>query len=169
MLAKVRPTTAIATGSALADAELTKAGEQLGPSGGTDIVDVNVAEGDETAVDDVVSTSEESEDESEPEHDATESAIDSVIGRWNPIVGLDSQTAVVFARHSISRMLHVAADEYAEKFMCGRELNPVYFKLSEKPKMFHPMCAQCLKTLQKHAKTAKQTSKRRGKFQGCRT
>ena len=168
LITRLKPTVEISTGDVLADAGLKKAGEQLGPLGER-LVDVNLAEDGEAAVDDIVSTSEESEDESEPEHDATESAIDSVIGRWNPVVGLDSQTAVVFVRHSISRMLHVAADEYAEKFMCGRELNPVYFKLSEKPKVFHPMCAQCLKTLQKHAKTAKQTSKRRGKSQGCCT
>ena len=168
LITRLKPTVEISTGNVLADAGLRKAGEQLGPLGER-IVDVNLAEDGEAAVDDIVSTSEESEDESEPEHDATESAIDSVIGRWNPVVGLDSQTAVVFVRHSISRMLHVAADEYAEKFMCGRELNPVYFKLSEKPKVFHPMCAQCLKTLQKHAKTATQTSKRRGKSQGCCT
>ncbi len=119
--------------------------------------------GDDSAVEELPSSSEESKDESEPEHDALESAIDTVIGRWSPVVNLDSDSTVVFIRHSISRMLHVAADETFDKFMCGRELSPVYVKLDSKPKVFHPMCTQCLKTLQKHAKTVKQTSKRREK------
>ena len=79
-------------------------------------------------------------------------------------MSLDSDSPVVFIRHSISRMLHVAADETLDNFMCGRELSPLYVKLDSKPKVFNPMCTQCLlKTLQKHAKTVKQTSKRREK------
>ena len=65
-------------------------------------------------------------------------------------------TILQLCRHSISRMLHVAADEYTARFMCGRDLSSVYFKLDAKPKVFHPMCAQCLKVLHKHAKTVKQ-------------
>ena len=119
--------------------------------------------GNEAAVEELLSSSEESNDESEPEHDALESAIETVIGRWSPMVSLDSDSSVVFARHSLSRMLHVAADETLDRFMCGRELSPLYVKLDSKPKVFHPMCTQCLKTLQKHAKTVKRTSKRREK------
>ena len=93
-----------------------------------------------------------------------ESAIETVIGRWSPSVSVASDSSVVFARHSLSRMLHVAADETLDRFMCGRELSPLYVTLDSKPKVFHPMCTQCLKTLQKkHAKTVKQTSKRREK------
>ena len=86
--------------------------------------------GDDSAVEELLSSSEESKDESEPEHDAVESAIDTVIGRWSPLVSLDSDSPVVFIRHSISRMLHVAADETLDRFMCGRELSPLYVKSS---------------------------------------
>ena len=151
MLLKSKPSAAVSSASGLAKSELQRTDERVEPAV-VQSVEVNPVDEDEAALDDIVSSSEESEDESEPEHDATESAIEAVIGRWSPVVGLDSQSAVVFVRHSLSRMLHVAADEYADKFMCGRELNPAYYKLSERPKVFHPMCAQCLKTLQKHAK-----------------
>ena len=40
--------------------------------------------GDDSAVEELLSSSKESKDESEPEHDALESAIDTVIGRWSP-------------------------------------------------------------------------------------
>ena len=102
------------------------------------------------------SESEESCDESEPDHDDTETAIATVVGRWRPIDDMDADSTAVYVRHSISRMLHVAADEYTDRFMCGRDLSSVYFKLDAKPKVFHPMCAQCLKVLHKHAKTVKQ-------------
>ena len=45
-------------------------------------------------------------------------------------MSLDSDSPVVFIRHSISRMLHVAADETLDRFMCGRELSPLYVKSS---------------------------------------
>lgn len=102
-------------------------------------------------------SSEDSNDESEPDHDAIEDAIASVVGRWCPVSEVFDESSVVYVRHSLSRMIHVAADEYSEKFMCGRELSGVYFKLTRKPEVFHPMCAQCLKSLQKHAKSVKQT------------
>ena len=105
------------------------------------------------------SDSEESCDESEPDHDDTETAIAAVVGRWRPIDDMDAESTAVYVRHSISRMLHVAADEYTDRFMCGRDLSPVYFKLDAKPKVFHPMCAQCLRVLHKHAKTVKQAVK----------
>ena len=82
------------------------------------------------------------------------------MGRWHPIDGLNDDSAVVFVRHSISPMLHISADEYSDKFMCGRDLSAVYFKLDAKPKVFHPMCAQCLRVLHKHAKTVKQAAGR---------
>ena len=78
------------------------------------------------------------------------------MGRWRPIDDVADNSTAVYVRHSISRMLHVSADEYTDRFMCGRDLSSVYFKLDAKPTVFHPMCAQCLKVLHKHAKTVRQ-------------
>ena len=101
---------------------------------------VELLEIDDDAISDF-SESEESCDESEPDHDDTEDAIAAVVGRWRPIGDVDDNSTAVYVRHSISRMLHVAADEYADRFMCGRDLSSVSFKLDAKPKVFHPMCA----------------------------
>ena len=114
-----------------------------GASGSADTGDhqVELLEISDDAISDF-SESEESCDESEPDHDDTEAAIATVVGRWRPIDDMHANSTAVYVRHSISRMLHVAADEYTDRFMCGRDLSSVYFKLDAKPKVFHHSCLE---------------------------
>ena len=66
---------------------------------------VELQEIDDDAISDF-SESEESCDESEPDHDDTEAAIAAVVGRWRPIGDVDDNSTAVYVRHSTSRMLH---------------------------------------------------------------
>ena len=75
------------------------------------------------------SSSEGSEDEEDPEHEQFEKAQDHVM---QPFAGnfddskLDGMT---FFRHPVSRVTHITADESANLFKCGRDINRVYINL----------------------------------------
>ena len=97
------------------------------------------------------SDSEDSQDEEDAYvgHQATENAVDHVVGAWNELaglvdVGLD-ETSELF-RNKFTRYIHVVSDEAGNKFRCGRDINDKYVQMDVKPKFMSPQCSQCFRT-----------------------
>ena len=100
------------------------------------------------------SSSEGSEDEEAPDHLQLEEALEQVMDRWDQKLGPGQSDSLVFFRHLTSRILHWSADEYADKFVCGRDPGNSYLKLDSRPKVFHPACKQCQAKFQAVAKSS---------------
>ena len=74
-----------------------------------------------------------------------EKAIQGVIGKWDPgTPELDLENAR-FARHRVSRCIHVMQDESESHFKCGRRMAATYLVLDEKPSFMHPLCNTCFR------------------------
>ena len=97
------------------------------------------------------SDSEDSQDEEDAYvgHQATENAVDHVVGAWNELAGLEDvgldHTAELF-RNKFTRYIHVVSDEAGNKFRCGRDINDKYVQMDTKPKFRSPQCSQCFRT-----------------------
>lgn len=92
----------------------------------------------------VESSSEDSADESEPDHEAHERAQEHVLGRFDSGINVAALlTDSVYFRHTMSRMIHVMEDESGERFGCGRRIEKGYTKLASRPVTLLPICKQC--------------------------
>ena len=92
------------------------------------------------------SSSEDSADESEPDDEIDELACKRVVGSWDPEGGMVFSDDVKFARHRVSRCIHVFEDEGGTHLRCGRRLASTYVILLEKPAFMHPLCNTCFKS-----------------------
>ena len=91
------------------------------------------------------SSSDGSENESEIDPEPEEAAIKEIVGKWDPgLENLDDE-GICFARHKISRCIHVMQDEAGNLFKCGRRLGTAYVTLEEKPAFMHPLCNICFR------------------------
>lgn len=88
-------------------------------------------------------SSEDSMDEENPEHEAQEEATDGVVGQWIAGYKDDRLESMSFFRHSMSRVIHVIADEGGTHLLCGRPVSIHFTKLSSKPVVMNPLCKQC--------------------------
>ena len=91
------------------------------------------------------SSSDGSDNESEVDHDKEEKAIKEVVGKWDPGIADVGDSQVQFARHKISRCIHVMQDEAGSNFKCGRRMVATYLVLPEKPDFMHPLCNTCFR------------------------
>ena len=90
------------------------------------------------------SSSQDSADEDEPEHDEYEKADNLVFGRWDGAVDVDKLPAAAsFFRHPLSRTIHMIEDEAGARFACGRDVNKNYLSLPSRPQTLLPICKQC--------------------------
>ena len=92
----------------------------------------------------VESSSEDSADESGPDHEAHEKAQEHVLGRFDSgvdVAALPDES--VYFRHAMSRMIHIVEDESGERFGCGKKIEGGYTKLSARPVTLIPICKQC--------------------------
>ena len=77
------------------------------------------------------SSSDGSENESEIDPEPEEAAIKEIVGKWDPgLENLDDE-GICFARHKISRCIHVMQDEAGNLFKCGRRMGTAYVTLRE--------------------------------------
>ena len=91
------------------------------------------------------SSSEGSEDESEEDFEEEERSIKSVVGRWDPRGAPSDPDALRYARHKISRCIHMVEDESGMALRCGRRLGSSYMTLLERPAFLHPLCSTCFR------------------------
>lgn len=91
------------------------------------------------------SSSEDSADEDQIDHQEEELVERKVIGKWT---GDLDETALPqdpsrYIRHSMSRVIHLFPDESGTSFACGREASRAYHRLESIPEVLHPTCKQC--------------------------
>ena len=86
------------------------------------------------------SSSEDSADEEEPEHAAQEEATEGVVGTWNAAFGGESLASMAYFRHSMSRVIHVIADEGGSHSLCGRSVSMHFVRLTRKPVVMNRLC-----------------------------
>ena len=91
------------------------------------------------------SSSDGSDNESEMDFENEEKAIQGVIGKWDPGTSELEGENVQFARHKVSRCIHVMHDETGISFKCGRRMATTYLVLDEKPTFMHPLCNTCFR------------------------
>ena len=89
------------------------------------------------------SSSEDSADEEQPEHVAQEEATEGVVGTWNAGFSDESLASMTYFRHSMSRVIHVIADEGGSHFLCGRSVSVHFIRLMKKPVVMNSLCKQC--------------------------
>ena len=90
------------------------------------------------------SSSEDSADEDQPQHEEVERAEAEVVGSWNAGIRVDKiPPRARFFRHEISRMIHLTKGRSGEKLMCGRSLGDSYLSLAHRPPFLNPVCKQC--------------------------
>ena len=90
------------------------------------------------------SSSVDSADEDRPDHAELEAAEEVVIGRWDGGVDIEKLPSdSSFARHNISRIIHVYDGGSAGRFCCGRETSLSYGRLESRPQNLVPVCKQC--------------------------
>ena len=100
--------------------------------------------------DEIVSSSEDSADESCPDHDANEEAQEVVVGRWDGEVDVTKLPSdAVYFRHILSRTIHVTEDETGVRFLCGRKIEKGYLQLPTRPLTLIPICRQCFSRFKK--------------------
>eukprot|EP00435_Cladocopium_sp_Y103_P026055 s4349_g6.t1 len=96
------------------------------------------------------SSSEDSADEDEPNHESHEQAENAVFGRWDGLVDVDRlPNGAVYFRHPLSRTIHMVEDEAGSKFACGRDINRNYLSLPSRPQTLLPICKQCFSRFKK--------------------
>eukprot|EP00435_Cladocopium_sp_Y103_P057781 s503_g20.t1 len=91
------------------------------------------------------SSSDGSDNESEVDHEGEENAMKEVVGKWDPGIIDLGDAPVQFARHNVSRCIHVMQDESGMLFKCGRKMTHTYIVLPEKPSFMHPLCNTCFR------------------------
>ena len=103
---------------------------------------------DECGVGDMASSSEDSADEEQPGRELDEIAEAEALGQWHGRVDLAKLgESPQFYRHSMSRVLHLLAEEGGTTFKCGRTVSGAYEFLAEAPRVLYPRCKQCFRTL----------------------
>ena len=98
----------------------------------------------EQAESDFASSTEDSADESSPDHEAVEEAQEKVVGKFDS--GLDVAKlpkGAVYFRHHLSRTIHAVEDESGARFACGRRVDKGFFQLPTRPVTMIPICRQC--------------------------
>ena len=91
------------------------------------------------------SSSDGPENESEIDPEPEEAAIKEIVGKWDPGLENLDEEGICFARHKISRCIHVMQDEAGNLFKCGRRMGTAYVTLEEKPAFMHPLCNICFR------------------------
>ena len=92
----------------------------------------------------VSSSSEDSFDEENPQHDELEKAEKTVLDKFDSGVDLSKiPDDVAFFRHCLSRVIHLTEDESGARFRCGRDVASSYTQLDERPSVLIPICKQC--------------------------
>ena len=129
------------------DPDSTRSGYFNVPVGGPDRAHNHF---EDNGSDHSASDTEDSEDEelNEDEHQATESAVDEIVGEWNEhstLEGLMLEQEPTLFQNQNTRYFHVCADEAEMHFRCGREITASYTKVSVRPKFFSPQCRTCFK------------------------
>ena len=82
---------------------------------------------DECGVGDMASSSEDSADEEQPGRELDEIAEAEALGQWHGRVDLAKLgESPQFYRHSMSRVLHLLAEEGGTTFKCGRTVSGAY-------------------------------------------
>ena len=96
------------------------------------------------------SSSEDSVDEDEPDHNAREAAENAVLGKWDGLVEVDKlPEGALYFRHPLSRTIHLQEDESGLKFTCGRDITRIYIALPSRPQTLLPVCKQCFNKFRK--------------------
>ena len=106
-------------------------------------------EGDDDGSISASSSSEDSADEEQPEHAAQEEATEGVVGTWNAGFTAEFLASMSYFRHSMSRVIHVVADEGGSHFFCGRSVSLQFIRLVKKPAVMNPLCKQCFASFSK--------------------
>lgn len=89
-------------------------------------------------------SSEDSADESSPDHEIVEQAEAQIVGAWDGGVDVKALPAeTLYFRHALSRIIHLVEDEGGSRFMCGRKIDRGYNKLPARPPTMIPLCKQC--------------------------
>ena len=97
---------------------------------------------------DVVSSSEDSADEEQPDRAADELAEAEVLGSWDGRVDISKlKESDIYFRNQLSRVIHTLADEAGNSLTCGRAITTAYERLQERPKVMFPRCKQCFRML----------------------
>lgn len=96
---------------------------------------------DDAASDSSDSHGSQSEEDGEPDED--EKAASKVVGEWKPQHVNDE---CLFARHRVSRCIHVIEDESGTSTKCGRTLSTRYIRLMSRPEFLHPICSVCFRS-----------------------
>ena len=91
------------------------------------------------------SSSDGSDNESEIDFESEETAITKVVGEWDPGVSDLGDAEAQFARHKVSRCIHMMQDEAGNSFKCGRRMSNTYLLLETKPTFMHPLCNTCFR------------------------
>ncbi|CAE7605278.1 unnamed protein product [Symbiodinium sp. CCMP2592] len=103
---------------------------------------------DECGVGDMVSSSEDSADEEHPDRELDEAAEAEALGRWHGRVDLAKLgESPQFYRHTLSRVLHLLAEEGGTTFKCGRTITAAYENLVDMPRVLYPRCKQCFRSM----------------------
>ena len=96
------------------------------------------------------SSTEDSADEDQPDHEAHEKAESAVLGKWDGSVDTSKlPDEAVYFRHPLSRTIHIQEDESGLRFMCGRDISKVYMALESRPQSLLPTCRQCFSRFRK--------------------
>ena len=90
-----------------------------------------------------MSSSQDSADEENPDHEIEEFAVEEVVGEFLGHIKPEHINEGLLYRHPVSRTIHVLVEESAGKFKCGREVSSTHVKVEVKPKVLHPVCKQC--------------------------
>ena len=97
---------------------------------------------------DVVSSSEDSADEEQPDRAADELAEAEALGSWDGRVDISKlKESDIYFRNQLSRVIHTLADEAGNSLTCGRAIMTAYERLQERPKVMFPRCKQCFRML----------------------
>lgn len=75
--------------------------------------------------------------------ESEEIAFAELLGSWQPEE--PSLTHKKYARHSVSRCVHLLVDEAGATCACGRKATTRYIILLEKPLFMHPACVGCFR------------------------
>ena len=91
------------------------------------------------------SSSDGSDNESQVDFETEEAAITEVVGKWDPRSDDLGETDARFARHKVSRCIHIMQDEAGHNFKCGRRMSNTYLLMENKPAFMHPLCSTCFR------------------------
>ena len=86
----------------------------------------------------------QTDNEEDKQQDAEERDVEKVVGIWEPDMELDDEPR--FARHKVSRFVHLISDEAGATLKCGRKLSQRIEALESRPRFMHPLCSGCFAT-----------------------